>query len=34
MEKNMKPTSEQLYFLLGFIMGAAVHEPITVMVGL
>ena len=28
------PPREQLYFLLGFIVGAAVHEPITVMVGL
>jgi hypothetical protein len=28
-----KPTSEQLYFVLGIIVGAAIHEPITVMVG-
>tara|TARA_B110000263_G_C14940285_1_gene343351 strand:- start:128 stop:232 length:105 start_codon:yes stop_codon:yes gene_type:complete len=28
-----KPTSEQLYFILGIAVGAAIHEPITVMVG-
>jgi hypothetical protein len=29
-----KPTSEHMHFLLGFVLGAATHEPITVMVGL
>ncbi len=27
-------TSEQLWFLIGIIVGAAIHEPITVMVGI
>jgi len=28
-----KLSSEKLYFLLGYIVGAAAHEPVTVMVG-
>ena len=31
---KIKPTSEQLWFCLGFVIGAATHEPITLMVGL
>ena len=34
MTGKIKPTSEQLWFCLGFIAGAATHEPITLMVGL
>jgi hypothetical protein len=34
MTGKYKPTSEQIWFLIGFISGAATHEPITLMVGL
>ena len=34
MTAKIKPTSEQLWFCLGFVIGAATHEPITLMVGL
>lgn len=28
-----KLTREQMHFIIGVILGAAIHEPITVMVG-
>ncbi len=34
MQGKIRLTSEQLWFILGFIVGTAVHEPITLMVGL
>jgi len=33
-DKKIRLTSEQLWFCIGFIAGAATHEPITLMVGL